>query len=115
MEEIFSLVDEELVRSGFKNHVGAGVVLTGGTALMEGCQDLAEQIFNLPIRIGYPRNLGGLKDVVDSPKYATAVGLLLYGVENRNAGVEQSISSDTGEGIFTKILNRMAQWIKDVS
>jgi cell division protein FtsA len=114
MEEIFSLIDEELVRSGFKNHIGAGVVLTGGTALMDGCQDLAEQIFNLPVRIGYPRNLGGLKDVVNSPQYATAVGLLRYGVENRNAGMEQSISSDSGESIFTKIKNRMGQWITDV-
>jgi cell division protein FtsA len=114
MEEIFSLVDEELVRSGFKHMAGAGVVLTGGTALMDGCQDLAEQIFNLPTRIGYPRNVGGLKDVVNSPKYATAVGLLRYGVENHDAG-EQRFGTEAGGSVFDKILARMKQWIKDIS
>ncbi|MCA1945732.1 MAG: cell division protein FtsA, partial [Desulfovibrio sp.] len=81
MEEILSLVDQELIRSGFKNMIGAGVVLTGGTALIEGCQELGEQIFNLPTRLGYPQHVGGLRDVVNSPMYATAVGLLMYGAE----------------------------------
>jgi cell division protein FtsA len=75
MEEILFLVEQELSHSGYKDMLGAGVVLTGGAALIEGCQELAEQIFNLPTRVGYPLNTGGLKDVVDSPKFATAVGL----------------------------------------
>ncbi len=82
MEELLALVDQELVRSGFKESIAAGVVLTGGAALIEGIQDLAEQIFNLPTRVGEPIDVGGLKDVVNSPMYATAVGLLKYGSEN---------------------------------
>ncbi|GKT30690.1 hypothetical protein ADUPG1_001640, partial [Aduncisulcus paluster] len=84
-EEILSLVDQELVRSGYKNMIAAGVVLTGGTSLVDGMQELAEQIFDLPVRIGYPAGVGGLKDVVSSPKYATAVGLLMYGAEKKAA------------------------------
>ena len=61
MEEILTLLDQELVRSGLKNMIGAGVVLTGGTALIQGCQELGEQVFNLPTRIGYPRNVAGSK------------------------------------------------------
>jgi cell division protein FtsA len=113
MEEIFSLVDEELMRSGFKHLAGAGVVLTGGTALMDGCQDLAEQIFNLPARIGYPRNVGGLKDVVNSPKYATAVGLLRYGVENY-ATTEQRFRANSGGNMFTRLRDSFYDWVKDI-
>ncbi|MDR1241258.1 MAG: cell division protein FtsA [Deltaproteobacteria bacterium] len=113
MEEIFSLVDEELMRSGFKHLAGAGVVLTGGTALMDGCQDLAEQIFNLPARIGYPRNVGGLKDVVNSPKYATAVGLLRYGVENY-ATTEQRFRANSGGNMFTRLRDSFYEWVKDI-
>ncbi|MFQ9490564.1 MAG: cell division protein FtsA [Bilophila wadsworthia] len=87
MEEILTLLDQELVRSGLKNMIGAGVVLTGGTALIQGCQELGEQVFNLPTHIGYPRNVGGLKDMVNSPKFATAMGLLRFGAEKE--GMEQ--------------------------
>lgn len=81
MEEILALVDQELIRSGFKKMIGAGVVLTGGASRIEGIQELVEQVFNLPTRTASPTGVGGLKDVVDSPMYATAVGLLLYGAE----------------------------------
>jgi cell division protein FtsA len=120
MEEILSLVDQELVRSGYKHLAGAGVVLTGGTALIDGCQELAEQIFNLPTRIGYPRDVGGLKDVVNSPKFATAVGLLRYGAEKSGAG-ERRFGATAGggdpasSGTFNKVLERMKKWFKDVS
>ncbi|SHN59398.1 cell division protein FtsA [Desulfovibrio litoralis] len=112
MEEILSLVDQELVRSGFKSHIGAGVVLTGGTALIDGCQELGEQIFNLPTRIGYPRDVGGLKDVVNSPKYATAVGLLRFGAEKE--GFDQKFRIRDGNG-FNKVLSRMKKWFSDIS
>ncbi|GFM32923.1 cell division protein FtsA [Desulfovibrio subterraneus] len=112
MEEILSLVDQELVRSGYKNLIGAGVVLTGGTALIDGCQELGEQIFNLPTRIGYPRNVGGLKDVVNSPKYATAVGLLRYGAEKE--GLELKFRIRDGN-VFNRVLSRMKKWFSDVS
>lgn len=112
MEEILTLVDQELTRSGCKGLIGAGVVLTGGTALIDGCQELGEQIFNLPTRIGYPRNVGGLKDVVNSPKYATAVGLLCYGAEKEGGERKFRIRDDN---VFDRVLSRMKKWFVDIS
>ncbi|MHC1711667.1 MAG: cell division protein FtsA [Solidesulfovibrio sp.] len=111
VEEMLALVDQELIRSGMKNQIGAGVVLTGGTALIEGIQELGEQIFNLPTRIGYPDRVGGLKDVVNSPMYATAVGLLMFGAEKE--GVEQRFRI-RDENVFNRILGRMRKWFVDV-
>lgn len=114
MEEILALVDQDLTRSGYKHSAGAGVVLTGGTALIEGCQELGEQIFNMPTRIGYPRNVGGLKDVVNSPKYATAVGLLCYGAEKEN-GAGGARFKQRDSSIFNNVFSRMKKWFKDIS
>ena len=114
MEEILYLVDQTLVRSGYKDMIGAGVVLTGGTALMEGCQELGEQIFNLPTRIGYPRNVGGLKDVVNSPKFSTAVGLLRYGAEKEMSG-QKKFTTRSESGVFDGVLSRMKKWFADIS
>jgi cell division protein FtsA len=111
VEEMLALVDQELIRSGMKNQIGAGVVLTGGTALIEGIQELGEQIFNLPTRIGFPDKVGGLKDVVNSPMYATAVGLLMFGAEKE--GVEQRFRI-RDENVFNRILGRMRKWFVDV-
>ncbi len=113
MEEVLALVDQELTRSGCKSLVGAGVVLTGGSALLDGCQELGEQIFNLPTRIGYPRNVGGLKDVVNSPKYATAVGLLCYGAEKE--GGDRKFRIRDGNNAFDRVLSRMKKWFSDIS
>ncbi len=82
MEELFGMVQQRLKKTGFEDMFASGVVLTGGTALMEGAQDAAERYLGLPIRRGAPRNIGGLMDVVNSPVYATGVGLVLYGAEN---------------------------------
>jgi len=112
MEEILALVDQELVRSGYKSQVGAGVVLTGGSALIEGVTELGEQIFNMPCRVGYPGGVGGLKDVVMSPMYATAVGLLLYGAQKEGAGEKFRIRD---QNIFNRILSRMRKWFVDIS
>ncbi|WP_029898301.1 cell division protein FtsA [Desulfohalovibrio reitneri] len=112
VEEILTLAEQELVRSGFKNMVGAGVVLTGGTSLIEGCQELGEQIFNLPTRVGYPQGVGGLRDVVNSPMYATAVGLLMFGAEKE--GVEQSFRI-RDPNVFNRILGTMRKWFTDIS
>lgn len=113
MEEILTLIDQELERSGFKKNIGAGIVLTGGTALIQGCQELGEMIFGLPTRIGYPRNVGGLKDMVNSPKYATAVGLLCFGVEKE--GVEQKFRIRSEGTAFNSILARMKKWFSEIS
>jgi cell division protein FtsA len=112
IEEILTLVDQELIRAGYKNMIGAGVVLTGGTSLIQGIADLGEQIFNLPTRVGFPAEVGGLKDVVASPVYATAVGLLLYGAEKEGAGLSFRIRDDN---VFNRILNKMRKWFSDIA
>ena len=78
-EELFTLVQAELRRSGFEDLVGAGIVLTGGTSKMEGAIELAEEIFHMPVSLGKPKNVAGLADIVKNPIYSTAVGLLHYG------------------------------------
>ena len=78
-EELFTLVQAELRRSGFEDRIAAGVVLTGGSSKMEGAVDLAEEIFHMPVRLGVPQYVSGLADVVRNPIYATGVGLLLFG------------------------------------
>ncbi|MCP5131470.1 MAG: cell division protein FtsA [Pseudomonadales bacterium] len=103
-DELFTLVQAELRRSGYEDLVPAGVVLTGGTSKMEGVVELAEEIFHMPVRVGYPQNVQGLNDIVRNPIYATSVGLLLYGAEHNqeaSAGVS-SKSSASGEGLFSR-------------
>jgi cell division protein FtsA len=78
-EEIFGLVRKEILRSGFEEMLGAGVVLTGGGSLLDGLPELGERVFQLPVRRGSPIGVGGLVEVVGSPSYATAVGLAIYG------------------------------------
>ncbi|MBW2177321.1 MAG: cell division protein FtsA, partial [Deltaproteobacteria bacterium] len=79
MEEIFTLVRREIYRAGMENTINSGIVITGGTALLDGIIDVAESIFNLPTRLGKPSGISGLVDVVNNPMYATGVGLVLYG------------------------------------
>ncbi|MDR2604412.1 MAG: cell division protein FtsA [Desulfovibrio sp.] len=112
MEELLGLADQELSKSGCRHMVGAGVVLTGGGVLLDGCQELAEQIFNMPTRIGYPRNIGGLRDVVNSPRYATAVGLLRYGAE-KEAGERTSRKSE--ESVLVRAAQGIKNWFKTIS
>ncbi|BDQ37426.1 cell division protein FtsA [Pseudodesulfovibrio nedwellii] len=114
-EEILALVDQELIKSGFKNMIAAGVVLTGGTVMIEGMQELAEQIFDLPVRIGIPgEGIGGLTAEVRSPKYATAVGLLLHGAEEEGLHKVRpfKIRDDSG---FDRIVSRMKKWFTDIA
>lgn len=85
-DELFTLVQAELRRSGFEDMVPAGIVLTGGTSKMEGVVELAEEIFHMPVRVGYPQSVQGLNDIVRNPIYATSVGLLQYGVDHMEEG-----------------------------
>ena len=85
-EELFTLVRDELRRSGYEDMVAAGVVLTGGTSRMEGVSELAEEIFHMPVRIACPQNVKGLADVVRNPIYATGVGLLHYALQEARHG-----------------------------
>jgi len=109
MEEIFTLVHREILKSGYENLIPSGVVLTGGTASLEGLPELVEQIFNLPVRRGYPSGIGGLMDVVNNPMYAAGVGLVLYGRRHRSEG--RFKSSD--RNFFRKVAQRMKRWFGD--
>jgi cell division protein FtsA len=82
-EELFGLVREELRRSGFEEVIAAGIVLTGGSAKMEGAIELAEEVFHVPVRLGIPQQVNGLSDVVRNPIFSTGVGLLQYARDNR--------------------------------
>lgn len=85
-EELFLLVLEELRRSGYEERIGAGIVLTGGSSKMRGVRELAEEVFHMPVRIGMPRNIGGLRGEVENPIHSTGVGLLLYGLAQQAYG-----------------------------
>lgn len=111
VEEIFHLVHRELVRSGFDEFLTGGVVLTGGTTLLEGMAELGEQIFSMPVRIGYPVGVGGLVDVVHSPAFATGVGLVLYG--SRMADQRTLSAPQKGQGLFERVRARMAEWFSE--
>ncbi|MDI6777068.1 MAG: cell division protein FtsA [Syntrophales bacterium] len=106
MEEILNMAYREIIRSGCEDHLAAGVVLTGGTAILEGITELAEQVFNMPVRRGYPTGIGGLTDVVKSPMYATGVGLVIYGSRN----VPRDVFKRGGEG-FGNMVKKMKKWL----
>ena len=110
MEEIFSLIKREIYRAGMEKIITSGVVLTGGTSLLEGVTDIAESVFDLPTRLGTPRGISGLTDVVNNPMYATAVGLVLYGA--RNQPKKKFRIRDTN--IFNRVMTRMKRWFKEV-
>jgi len=107
VEEIFTLIYQELVRSGYDELVTSGVVATGGSSLLPGVPEILEQVFNMPARIGYPSDIGGLKEIVNSPMYATAVGLVLYGA-NLEKREKKFRIRDTN--IFNRIVSRMKRW-----
>jgi cell division protein FtsA len=107
VEEILTLVHHEVMKTGYANLIASGIILTGGTAVLEGLPELAEQIFNLPVRRGLPIGIGGLVDLVHSPMYATGVGLVLYGSKH-----ETQSKFKIGEAnIFSKVTHRMKEWI----
>lgn len=103
-EELFTLVLAELRRSGFEDMLPAGIVLTGGTAKMEGVVELAEEIFHMPVRLGSPQNITGLRDIVNNPIYSTGVGLLQYGLKQQgNAGGSETF--EPSENTWGRIKN----------
>lgn len=107
-EELFSLVEAELRRSGFADLCAAGVVLTGGSAKMEGVVDLAEEIFHMPVRLGLPQGVFGLVDVVRNPIYSTGVGLLLFGLQGRGSGMTETYGGSSIASVF----QRMKSWFQ---
>ncbi len=109
VEEIFTLVNREIIRSGYEDFIASGVVITGGTSILPGMPEMAEQIFNLPVRRGVPQDIGGLTDVVNSPIYATGVGLLKYG--SRNLKAHKFMIGQ--ENVFDKVVRRMKEWLHE--
>ncbi len=107
-EELFHLVRKELRRAGFEELIAAGVVLTGGSAKMEGAIELAEDVFHMPVRLGVPQHVNGLADVVRNPIHATGVGLLLYG---RDALQAKSEAQQSRLG-FGRVLRKMTSWFQ---
>ncbi len=109
VEEILSLARQEIARAGLESRIPSGVVLTGGASSLDGMTDLAEEIFETPVRHGTPMNIGGLQDVVKSPMYATGVGLVLYGFSQRR-NTRGSRFRIRDESIFGKVKQRMRDW-----
>ncbi len=109
VEEIFTLVNREIIRSGYEDFIASGVVITGGTSILPGMPEMAEQIFNLPVRRGLPQDIGGLTDVVNSPIFATGVGLVKYGSCNLKAH-KFMIGQ---ENVFDKVVRRMKEWLQE--
>lgn len=111
VEELYELVKAELTRSGYQELLAAGLVITGGSSLLEGMVELAEEIFDMPVRMGRPDGVGGLVDVVSSPMYATGVGLIRYGFHYR-----QTSSVAAGRGgptVLSRFFARVRQWFGD--
>lgn len=111
LEEIFTLIHNDLVLSGHEEMINSGIVITGGSAELQGIPEMAEQIFDSPARTGYPQSISGLVEVVNKPMYATAVGLVLYGAQRTQEGKKFRIR-DTN--IFGRVMDRMKKWFKDV-
>ncbi len=110
VEEIFQLVHHEVERNGFSELLTSGVVITGGSTLLPGMTELAEEILGVPVRRGVPRGIGGLVDVVKSPVYATGVGLVVYGARHQ----DRSMFRIREENVFKKVKRRMGEWLQEV-
>jgi cell division protein FtsA len=107
-DELLSLVQAELRKSGFEDIIAAGIVLTGGSSKMEGVVDLAEEIFHMPVRLGTPQFVSGLSDVVNNPIFATGVGLLLFGEQHQHSGTRYF----SAEGGVKGVWERMKNWFQ---
>jgi cell division protein FtsA len=107
LEEIFSLVDLEVRRVGFEDATVAGMVVTGGSSILPGVPELAEEILKVPVRRGIPTGVTGLVDVVASPIYATGVGLVQYGAQHRH---QRKFRRVTEGALFSRVTERMREW-----
>lgn len=111
VEEIFNLVSQEINNSGYKHLLSTGVVITGGSSLLEGASELSEFILELPVRRGVPQGVGGLIDVISSPIYSTGVGLLQFGLKSKQTDIRFRTSQDN---VYSKVMGRMKSWLSEV-
>jgi cell division protein FtsA len=109
MEEIFALTKREIHKSGFEEMVPAGVVITGGSVIMNGTVELSERVLEMPVRMGIPTEVGGLTDIIANPVYSTGVGLVLYGAGY--TGDKKLRIRD--ENVFKKIADSMRNWFQE--
>ncbi|HBL53167.1 MAG TPA: cell division protein FtsA, partial [Syntrophaceae bacterium] len=109
MDEILNMALKEIVRSGYEDLLAAGLVLTGGASLLPGINEMAEQIFDMPVRRGCPVGVGGLSDVANSPAFAVGVGLIIYGSKNISS---DSVYRKTGN-IFSELFKTIKKWFLD--
>jgi cell division protein FtsA len=110
VEEIFQLVQREVQKCGYEDLLASGVVITGGSTLLAGMPELAEEVIGLPVRRGVPRGVGGLVDVVKSPIYATGVGLVVYGAKHQ----DRRVFRIRDENVYRKVKGRMREWLEEI-
>ncbi|HEX6172765.1 MAG TPA: cell division protein FtsA [Candidatus Binatia bacterium] len=110
MDEVFQLIRKEIVKSGYEDYLGAGVVMTGGSMLLPGAVEAAEIATGVPVRLGTPRHVGGLVDVIANPIYSSAIGLVLYGVKRQERSFFRVRENAT---ILSKVKHRMSDWLSD--
>ncbi len=110
VEEMFTILKREIYSNGLENAFPSGIVLTGGSSLLPGMSEIVESVFSVPVRVGEPVAIEGLKDVVKNPAFATGVGLVVFGSRD-STGKKLGGSEDR---LFSKLIKRMKQWFKDV-
>jgi cell division protein FtsA len=108
VEELYSLVQAELRRSGFEELLSSGIVITGGSAAMQGMVELGEEVFHMPVRLGLPSYSGALSEVIRNPRYSTGVGLLMAGLTQHQRQQIEKMQS----GSIKQILGRMKKWFE---
>jgi len=113
LEEILSLALREIKRTEYADMLGAGIVLTGGSAMMDGIQELAEKVFEMPVKIGVPSGFGGLTEAAKSPVHSTGVGLCMYAIEHTKSKPKKAKKGLSGEDNFRKIFDRMKSWVTE--
>jgi cell division protein FtsA len=109
--EVYELVSQEIDKSGYRNVIASGVVITGGSSIMHGADDLAAEILQFPVRVGFPESITGLNEITYSPMHATGVGLLRYAQGNRTHRSAPLFSGD--QTLFNRFSRRMRDWVND--
>ena len=111
VEEMCQLIKTEIEKTGYSELIGSGVVITGGCSMLEGMPELAEMVFDMPVKRGYPYGMGGLRDIVNSPKFATSVGLLKYAAKSLQKGSRMGAGAHKA---YQKLGDTMAGWFRDI-
>lgn len=111
MEELFTIAKREIEKNEYKELLGAGIVLTGGASLIRGCAELAEQVFDMPAKVGYPKGFSGITDIINNPSYATVLGLILYGSQDVEGG--EQFRSLAKTGTLERTMESVRKWFKD--